>query len=300
MSEIILEINQLQKKYKDVQALNGLSLNVHRGEVFGILGPNGSGKTTTLGILLGVLNSDKGSFSWFNNGQKDENRLRIGALLETPNFYPYLSAVENLKIVARIKNMNNPENRIDEVLKSVQLFERKNSKFRTYSLGMKQRLAIASSLLNDPEILVLDEPTNGLDPEGIAEIRNLIKSISLQGKTIIIASHILDEIEKVCTNVAILRKGELLRIGLLSEIMSHDQIIAVSSEDNTALKNMAQSLEGISYLRDDKDGALLLKVDKTISTAQLNRLFFDKGITLSMLKSFQQTLEETFLEIVKS
>lgn len=300
MSEIVLEINQLQKKYKDVQALNGLSLKVHRGEVFGILGPNGSGKTTTLGILLGVLNSDKGSFSWFNNGQKDENRLRIGALLETPNFYPYLSAVENLKIVARIKNMTNPESRIDEVLQSVQLLERKNSKFRTYSLGMKQRLAIASSMLNDPEVLVLDEPTNGLDPEGIAEIRNLIKSISLQGKTIIIASHILDEIEKVCTNVAILRKGELLRIGLLSEIMSHDQIITVSSEDNIALKNITQSIEGVSFLREDKDGALLIKVDKTISTAQLNRLFFDKGITLSQLKSFQQTLEETFLEIVKS
>ena len=300
MSEIVLEINQLQKNYKDVQALKSLSFNVHRGEVFGILGPNGSGKTTTLGILLGVLNSDKGSFSWFNNGQKDENRLRIGALLETPNFYPYLSAVENLKIVARIKNMANPQNRIDEVLKSVQLYERRNSKFRTYSLGMKQRLAIASSMLNDPEILVLDEPTNGLDPEGIAEIRNLIKSISLQGKTIIIASHILDEIEKVCTNVAILRKGELLRIGLLSDIMSHDQIISVSSEDNILLKKVAESMEGVSYLREDKDGATLLKVDSTIGTAQLNRLFFDKGITLSQLKSFQQTLEETFLEIVKS
>jgi len=300
MSEIVLEINQLQKNYKDVQALKSLSFNVHRGEVFGILGPNGSGKTTTLGILLGVLNSDKGSFSWFNNGQNDENRLRIGALLETPNFYPYLSAVDNLKIVARIKNMTNPENRIEEVLKSVQLFERKNSKFRTYSLGMKQRLAIASSMLNDPEILVLDEPTNGLDPEGIAEIRNLIKSISLQGKTIIIASHILDEIEKVCTNVAILRKGELLRIGLLSDIMSHDQIISVSSEDNSMLKKVAESMEGVGYLREDKDGSILLKVDSTIGTAQLNRLFFDKGITLSQLKSFQQTLEETFLEIVKS
>ncbi|MFT7611981.1 MAG: ABC-type multidrug transport system ATPase subunit, partial [Parvicellaceae bacterium] len=171
MSDIVLKIEGLSKNYKNVQALKGLSITVEAGMVFGILGPNGSGKTTTLGILLGVLNASSGSYSWFDNGSKDANRKRIGALLETPNFYPYLSAVKNLRIVAQIKKLDNVDQRIDNVLSSVNLLERKDSAFKTFSLGMKQRLAIASALLNDPEVLVLDEPTNGLDPQGIAEIR---------------------------------------------------------------------------------------------------------------------------------
>ena len=163
MSNTILEIKGLSKKYRKVKALDQLNLTVEKGMIFGILGPNGSGKTTTLGILLGVINASGGNFSWFGNGEKDDNRERIGALLETPNFYPYLSAEKNLRIVARIKKLSNVEERIEKVLKSVNLFERKTSKFKTFSLGMKQRLAIASALLNDPEVLVLDEPTNGLD-----------------------------------------------------------------------------------------------------------------------------------------
>ena len=163
MSNTILEIKGLSKKYRKVKALDQLNLTVEQGMIFGILGPNGSGKTTTLGILLGVINASGGNFSWFGNGEKDENRKRIGALLETPNFYPYLSAEKNLRIVARIKNLKNVEERIEKVLKSVNLFERRTSKFKTFSLGMKQRLAIASALLNDPEFLILDEPTSSLD-----------------------------------------------------------------------------------------------------------------------------------------
>lgn len=300
MNETILEINQLKKSYKKIQALKSISFQVKQGDVFGILGPNGSGKTTTLGILLGILNSDSGSFSWFNNGQKTENRLRIGALLETPNFYPYLSAVDNLKIVAQIKNMKSPMEQIEQVLKAVQLYERRKAKFKTFSLGMKQRLAIASALLNNPEVLVLDEPTNGLDPQGIAEIRDLIIDISKKGKTIVIASHMLDEIEKVCSHVAILRQGELLRTGLLDEIISTDQLIAVASADINSLETAINTMDGVSIFNKEKENTVMLKVDHSIDPAQLNQLFFDKNITLSLLKPYKQTLEESFLEIVKS
>lgn len=216
----ILKISDLSKNYKNVQALNKLNVEVEQGMVFGILGPNGSGKTTTLGILLGVLNPSGGTYSWFDNGTADSNRTRIGALLETPNFFPYLSAVQNLRIVAKIKELDNVGDRIDKVLKIVDLFERRESKFKTFSLGMKQRLAIASALLNDPEVLVLDEPTNGLDPQGIAEIRNLIKEIAQEGKTIIIASHALDEIEKVCSDVVILKNGVALRQSKIESIVA--------------------------------------------------------------------------------
>eukprot|EP01041_Mallomonas_annulata_P029955 gene29955-52026_t len=187
MENTILEIKGLRKVYKDVVALKELSFSVQQGQVFGLLGPNGSGKTTTLGILLGVLRANKGDFSWFNNGTSDENRKRIGALLETPNFYPYLNAFDNLVVVAKIKGLIDYEDRIDEVLKRVNLFERKKSKFRTFSLGMKQRLALASTMLSNPDVYVLDEPTNGLDPEGIAEIRNIILEIAKEGKTIRVA-----------------------------------------------------------------------------------------------------------------
>lgn len=300
MGDTNLTTHRLLKDYKQIRALNGLSLEVKKGQVFGILGPNGSGKTTTLGILLGALKATSGNFSWFDNGEQDENRLRIGALLETPNFYPYLNAVENLKIVAQIKRMPNPEQRIDEVLRMVHLLERKTSPFKTYSLGMKQRLAIASALLNDPEILVLDEPTNGLDPEGIAEIRALIKTISTQGKTIVIASHLLDEIEKVCTHVAILRKGELLKIGTLAEIMTNDRFLLLSAENIEQLVTAIQGVEGVEFVRHEKEEMILVKVDASVHAGKLNATLFAKGIHLSVLKPHQQSLEETFLEIVKS
>ncbi|MBC7474435.1 MAG: ATP-binding cassette domain-containing protein, partial [Candidatus Sericytochromatia bacterium] len=197
----ILEINNLSKNYGKLKAVNSLSLTVQKGNIYGLLGPNGSGKTTTLGIVLGVINSSSGDFRWFNSDEKTKSRKKIGAILETPNFYTYLSAYKNLQIVADIKGVD--YQRIDTVLKTVNLFERKKDNFAGYSLGMKQRLALASALLSDPDVLVLDEPTNGLDPQGIADIREIIQKTAREGKTIIIASHILDEIEKVCTHVAV-------------------------------------------------------------------------------------------------
>ncbi len=298
MSTTILEINKLSKKYKDVLALDSLSLKVEKGTVFGLLGPNGSGKTTTLGILLGVLRQSTGSYSWFENGDATENRLRIGALLETPNFYPYLSAVRNLEIVAKIKKLNNPSERIDSVLKIVNLYQRKESNFKTYSLGMKQRLAIAAAILNDPEVLVLDEPTNGLDPQGIAEIRELIITISKEGKTIIIASHILDEIEKVCTHAAILKFGNLIRQGTIEEIIGGDNFVIIAANDMALAKTAIDENPQIEISK-TAETEITIKVSKEMTTEMINQYFFDKGIVLSKLKSHSESLEKQFLEIIK-
>ncbi|NRA13152.1 MAG: ATP-binding cassette domain-containing protein [Crocinitomicaceae bacterium] len=306
MGDTILEINHLSKNYKDIKAISDLSLKIESQMVYGLLGPNGSGKTTTLGILLGVIRQSKGSFSWFGEGEKDENRKRIGALLETPNFYPYLSAQENLELVAKIKGIDlNPENldsnskSIDDVLELVGLTERRKSKFRTFSLGMKQRLAIGAALLGDPQVLVLDEPTNGLDPQGIAEIRDLIIEIGKSGRTIIIASHILDEIEKVCTHCAILRKGELLQTGTISDIIGNQDatLIKLTSNDIKALKTAINQMDKVSIYKED-EGAIIIRTESGTKTSDVNQMFFDKGIVLSALNMFNESLENQFLEIV--
>jgi ABC-type multidrug transport system ATPase subunit len=298
LSSTILQINKLSKKYKDVLALDNLNLKVEKGTVFGLLGPNGSGKTTTLGILLGVLRQSKGSYSWFGNGDAAENRLRIGALLETPNYYPYLTAIQNLEIVAKIKKIVNPRDRIESVLKVVNLYERRNSNFKSYSLGMKQRLAIAGALLNDPDVLVLDEPTNGLDPQGIAEIRELIITISKEGKTIIIASHILDEIEKVCTHVAILKFGDLIRQGTIKEIIGGDNFVIIAANNMTLIKTVIDENSQMEVSK-SADTEITIKVSKEMTTEMINQYFFDKGVVLSKLKSHSESLETQFLEIIK-
>lgn len=294
----ILQTSGLRKVYKDTVALKDLSISVEKGQIFGLLGPNGSGKTTTLGILLGVIKPKKGTFSWFGNGQKDENRKNIGALLETPNFYPYLNPVDNLKIVAKIKDVENADEAIERVLKRVNLWERKKSKFKTFSLGMKQRLALASCMLADPDVLVLDEPTNGLDPQGIAEIRSLIMDIAKEGKTIIIASHLLDEIEKMCTHVAIMKYGELLQMGTLDEIMTQDRMLMIKAEDIEKVKSLINSINHISII-DQAVDELLIAVDEKYTNAQINQLFAEKGVYLSGLRDHKRNLESTFLEIVK-
>lgn len=298
MSSTILQVSGLSKSYKDVNALDNLNLSVEQGTIFGLLGPNGSGKTTTLGILLGVIKQKSGTYSWFDNDDKTENRKKIGALLETPNFYPYLSAVRNLEIVAKIKNIKNPLSQIEAVLKEVNLFERKDSKFRTYSLGMKQRLAIASALLNDPEVLVLDEPTNGLDPQGIAEIRELILKIAGDNRTIIIASHILDEIEKVCTHVAILKFGKLIKQGTINEIIGGENYIIIASSNMIELTKVVESDNEMTVFK-ASDKELIIKVDKDTTSERVNQFFFDKGIVLSQLKVHSESLETQFLEIIK-
>ncbi len=298
----ILSIENLSKNYGPIQALKNVSFNVPKGTVFGILGPNGSGKTTLLGIVMDILKASRGKYSWEGNLNMNEQRKKIGTLLETPNFYHYLSAVDNLKIAAAIKQRG--EDDIPRVLQLVNLWQRKDSRFSTYSLGMKQRLAIASTLLGDPDILVFDEPTNGLDPAGIAEIRELMKTLYQQGKTIIMASHILDEVEKVCTHVAIIQKGELKTVGAVKDIMvdtasqngTHTSWIEVAADNNNLLKEVLQNFNGIVNIN-MVDSELHIICQEKITAAQINQFCFEKGVVLSKLNVKHKTLESTFLEI---
>lgn len=302
MAKTVLEVQNLSKNYNNIKAVSELSLSVQEQMIYGILGPNGSGKTTTLGMLLGVINPNQGTYSWFDNGTKDENRKRIGSLLETPNFYPYLTAEQNLGITAKIKEITDASSEIENVLKLVDLYERRNSKFKTFSLGMKQRLAIASALIGSPEVLVLDEPTNGLDPQGIAEIRDLIIEIGRNGKTIIIASHILDEIEKICTHCAILKNGKLLRTGTIKEIIGNEEhtLIQIRAKEILHLeKIVSENPEMSVYKKTEENSGLIIRVQKKTSAEQINQYFFDKGIVLNELIVYNESLENQFLDIIK-
>ncbi len=301
MATTILKTDGLTKTYKGFKAVDSLSIEIKPKMVYGLLGPNGSGKTTTLGMLLGVIRSSGGSFSWFENGQEDVNRKRIGALLETPNFYPYLTAVQNLEITAKIKDIPNASAEIERVLKAVDLFDRKDTKFKTYSLGMKQRLAIGATLLGDPEVLVLDEPTNGLDPQGIKDIRDLIIEIGKNGKTILIASHILDEIEKVCTHCAILRKGNLIKTGTIAEIIGNQdvQLIKAYSDDMDKLRSFVEKNSAYSIYKDEEN-SFIVSAAQGMKADDFNKHCFDNGIVLNHLNVFNESLEDQFLQIVKT
>lgn len=292
----ILKINKLTKKYGKLTAVNQLELNVEAGQVYGILGPNGSGKTTTLGMILEVVAPTSGDFEWFGGENNVKARQKIGAILETPCFYSYLTAVQNLRIVAHIKQCGT--GKIDEILKQVNLFERKDDKFKTYSLGMKQRLSLAAALLSDPPVLMLDEPTNGLDPEGIAEVRQLIKDIASQGKTIIMASHLLDEVQKVCTHFCILRKGIKLHEGTVYDILGETNIVDISASDLDQLSSSLKDFEGIEKL-ETENGSLKVYLNEGFTSEQLNKYCFEKGIALKKLVPQSKSLEQEFLKILK-
>ncbi len=295
--ETILTIKELNKHFGSLHAVKNVSLEIKKGNVYGILGPNGSGKSTTLGIILNVVNKTSGEYQWFGGSVATHDALkRVGAIIERPNFYPYMTAADNLKLVCKIKGI--PYEKIDEKLELVGLLDRKNSKFKTFSLGMKQRLAIASALLNDPEILILDEPTNGLDPQGIHQIRDLIKIIASQGTTILLASHLLDEVEKVCSHVLVLRKGEILYSGMVDEMAGAATYFELQSGDNEALKNALSAMNGIEKVT-EIDGILRVYT-KTYAAADLNKLLFEKNITLSHLSKGKNSLEEQFLQLTSN
>ena len=293
----VLQINNLTKHYGHIRAVDGFNLDIEPGMIYGLLGPNGSGKTTTLGILLGIIRPKSGTFEWFEGRYGQQHRFQIGALLETPNFYPYLNAVDNLALVAHIKKISHPK--IDEALQLVNLHHRRKASFRTYSLGMKQRLAIAAALIGDPEVLILDEPTNGLDPTGIAEVRETIIKIGQAGKTILMASHILAEVEKICTHVAIIKNGKLLAAGPIGTILSDDKIIELSSENLEVLISFLNSIQGIRKM-EQQQNIIQLYVDPTLKATEINRLAFEKGIILNHLYTRKQSLEAEFLEITKA
>ena len=294
--ETILTITNLNKIYnKYVHAVKDLSLEIHKGNVYGILGPNGSGKSTTLGIVLNVVNKTSGSFSWFNGKMETHDALKkVGAIIERPNFYPYMTAKENLELVCKIKSIN--YSKVQEKLELVGLMDRKDSKFSTFSLGMKQRLAIASALLNDPEILILDEPTNGLDPQGIHQIRDIIKHIAAQGTTILLASHLLDEVEKVCTHVLVLRKGEMLYSGTVDGITSNEGFFELKSNNHQTLKSVLVNHPSVEKIVED-DGKILVYLKLNLEPADLNKYLFDNNISLEHLVKRKHSLEEQFLEL---
>lgn len=297
----VLSVQNLSKSFGRIQALNNVSFEVPKGSVFGILGPNGSGKTTLLSIVMDIVKASHGNYLWNGQPGSNEIRKRIGTLLETPNFYHYLSAVKNLRIAAAIKEKGKED--IETVLEKVNLLQRKDSKFSTYSLGMKQRLAIASTLLGNPDILVFDEPTNGLDPAGIAEIRDLMKELSRQGKTIIMASHILDEVEKVCTHVAIIQKGVLKTVGTVQEVLNASSSteeaiveIELSAGNMEMLEEVLKQMPGVMEIH-KKDALLLLEGGEMLNTTDINKYCFDKGIVLNHLNLKRKSLEKRFLEI---
>ncbi|MDE3183854.1 MAG: ABC transporter ATP-binding protein [Bacteroidota bacterium] len=294
----ILTVENLSKSYGRIQALKNVSFSVPEGTVFGILGPNGSGKTTTLGTICDILKPTSGTYRLFGEPASAENRRRIGTLLETPNFYHYLSGIKNLEIAAEIKQHGKED--IDHVLETVDLTKRKDSKFSTYSLGMKQRLAIASCLLGSPSVLIFDEPTNGLDPVGIAEIRELMKKLYREGKTIIMASHLLDEVEKVCTDVAILKRGELIVSGKVNEILSNEDMVEVSAKDHAKLVSVLNSMEEKTRIIDENN---LVKVFFPVGKADLsavNSYCFYNGVVLNHLTLKKQSLEARFFELTNN
>lgn len=296
MSETILHTHQLTKQFsKRIIAVNELDLDVHRGQVFGILGPNGSGKTTTLGMLLGVVTKTKGEFSWFDKGDHYSLRKKIGAILEQPNFYPFLSAVQNMMVHSRIKDISKP--RIDELLKLVGLYDRRNDPFKTYSLGMKQRLAIASALLSDPEVLIFDEPTNGLDPQGIVEIRKLILEIHGMDKTIIMASHLLDEVQKVCTHFAVLQRGRKIYSGSVADALHNTDSVAVSADDQELLISVLN--ESPAVIRFEKEGEKVnLDLSEGWTASSLNRYLVGKDVQVNFIQQKKSSLEEKFLALL--
>jgi ABC-type multidrug transport system ATPase subunit len=294
----VLAVENMYKNYGSVQALKGVSFTVPEGSVFGILGPNGSGKTTLLGIIMDVLKATKGTFKLFDKEPSADQRKQIGTLLETPNFYHYLSAQKNLEIAAAIKGVS--KNDIPRVLEIVNLTLRKDSAFSTFSLGMKQRLAIASCLLGDPQVMVFDEPTNGLDPVGIAEIRELIKKLYHNGKTIIMASHLLDEVEKVCTHVAILKKGVLIATGDVNEILASEDIIEVGSDDNAKLLQVLQSLRNYKNVKQQDNLVLLSSSAGITNLAEINKHCFNNGVVLNHLNLKRKSLEAKFFELTNN
>jgi len=297
--ETILSLKNLDKKFGRVHAVNNLSFDIQKGNVYGILGPNGSGKSTTLGIILNVVNKTSGEFSWFDGNLSTHQALKkVGAIIERPNFYPYMTAIQNLSLICKIKDISTEK--IEEKLKIVNLFERRNSKFKTYSLGMKQRLAIASALLNNPEILILDEPTNGLDPQGIHEIREIIQKIAKNGTTILLASHLLDEVEKVCSHVVVIRDGVKLYSGRVDKMSaSHGLFELNTNEPKNKLISILNNNSHIGSVKEEGD-YIIAYLTEEMEASEINNYLFKNGITVSHLVKRKPSLEEQFLYLTNN
>lgn len=298
----IIETEGLSKRYTALRgdgtlAVDRLSVQVEAGQVYGFLGPNGSGKTTTIGMLLGIINPTGGAFRLFGGSSPAElhaARRRIGATLEYPNFYPYLSCLDNLRVVARVKGSDGAD--IAQVLDIVGLTPRRKTKFKACSLGMKQRLALAATMIGDPELIILDEPANGLDPAGQREIRDIIRELAGRGKTIFLSSHMLHEVERTCTHVAIIETGRLVREGSVDDLTSARTVAAVGADgDIETLRRAVSEFEGANHARVE-DGRVLVRIGGA-GLSELNRFLAGRGIYASHLSLERQSLEDAFMEI---
>jgi len=294
--EYVIETNNLTKIYNNkIKAVDNLNLRVRAGEIYGFLGPNGAGKTTTLKMLLGLIKPTSGSASILGKvpGTPDSLSL-LGSLVESPAFYPYLSGRDNLRVIADYSGA--PRSRIDEVLDIVGLKDRANDKFKGYSLGMKQRLGVAATLLKDPQILILDEPTNGLDPKGMAEMRELIRNLGQGNRTVLLSSHLLNEVEQICDRVGVIQQGRLIAEGTISELKGSGVLLVRATPADLAL-SMLRNLDYIEKI-EERDGALLISTDPSM-VAEINRLLVQSGVAVSELHPTSQSLEEVFLNLTE-
>ena len=293
--DTVLHLENISKSFGYLKAVENLSFEIKKGNIYGLLGPNGSGKSTTLGMVLNVVNKSAGNYSWFDGNIDTHQALKkVGAIIEHPNFYPYMSAYQNLKLVCIIKGVSYAA--IEKVLETVELLDRKNSLFSNFSLGMKQRLAIASALLNDPEVLILDEPTNGLDPQGIHQIREIIKAIAKKGTTILLASHLLDEVEKVCSHVVILRKGKKLYSGRVDEMISSHGFFEMKSNQMKGLLKFLDTQPNIAHHKEE-NGLVTAFLSEPLESEIFVKSLIDNKIILTHFIKRKQSLEEQFLQL---
>jgi ABC-2 type transport system ATP-binding protein len=290
----IVETHGLTKRYgSGVLAVNSVDMSVRRGEVYGFLGPNGAGKTTTLRMLVGLIRPTSGTATVTGHAPGDPAGLkRIGSLIESPGFYPYLSGRENLRVVADLAGVD--PKRVNEVLDIVELASRAHRKFGTYSTGMKQRLGVAAALLKDPELLILDEPTNGLDPQGMAEMRKLIKDIGQGDRTVLLSSHLLGEVEQICDRVGVISDGKLVSQSTVQDLIGEEGVLVRAQPLDKAQEMLATMFGSDAISR--QDGALHLKVRPEQST-DINRRLVSAGIGVSELRPFERSLEEVFFQL---
>ncbi len=289
----LVETRGLTKRYGSLTAVSDLNLNVRRGEVYGFLGPNGAGKTTTLRMLLGLIRPSSGDATVIGGSPGTPDSLeRVGALVESPAFYPYLSGRDNLRVMARYSGVG--KDRIGEVLDQVELSERAKDKFRKYSLGMKQRLGVAAALLKEPELLILDEPTNGLDPKGMADMRRLIRTLGTGDRTVLLSSHLLGEVEQICDRVGVIQEGELVAQGTVSELRGREGLL-VRAEPVKEAHEIAKRLAGVEEVK-ETDGMLRLTTDPG-RAAEINAKLVSAGLRVSEIRPSEQSLEEVFLKL---
>lgn len=293
----IVATDGLTKRYGGRAAVEDLNLAIYRGDVYGFLGPNGAGKTTTMRMLVGLIKPTSGSAAVLDEPPGSPEALgRIGALIESPAFYPYLSGYDNLDVVARLSGVDAPEKRVSDALEQVGLTRRADDKYKKYSQGMKQRLGVAAALLKSPELLILDEPTNGLDPQGMAEMRELIKALGRENTTILLSSHLMSEVEQVCNRIGVIRDGRLIAEEKVLDLRGKGGLL-VRAEPLQAAVELVRAIEGVEAV-EIRDGAIHIRIEPE-RAPEIGKKLFSAGINVMELKIEHRSLEEVFLELTE-